>query len=89
MKKIIISIITLTTALIISISVYANNNAQNAIALENLDATSGRAICYSQFVLCDTMRCLRCVTCDYDTGIGVTKGGYCKTQNSGTTIVTL
>ncbi len=82
MKKVFITIAALTATSIISISVYADNNhfnnSQNATAIGNLDSASGRAICYSQYAINDSLRCLRCVTCDYDNGIGVTKGGYCK-----------
>lgn len=86
MKKFFVFIAALTTTSIISLSVYASNNSQNATAIDNLDTTSGRAICYSQYSVSETMRCLRCITCDYVAGIGITKGGYCKKTNISTTI---
>ncbi len=78
-KKLFISIVALTATFIISFSVYASNNFQNAIALDySEESASGRAICYTEYYACEAMRCLKCVSCDYVAGIGVIKGGYCK-----------
>ena len=49
----------------------------NVEALADVEA-GGRAICYSQYSLNDTMRCLECGSCKYVNGAGVDKGGYCK-----------
>ena len=40
--------------------------------------SSSKAMCYSQYLVNETMRCLECGTCQYVTGAGVDKGGYCK-----------
>ena len=50
----------------------------NVEALADTEAGGGRAVCYSQYSLNDSMRCLECGTCNYVNGAGVDKGGYCK-----------
>ena len=50
----------------------------NVEALSRGESGGGRAICYSQYVINDNMRCLKCGSCGYVNGVGVTKGGYCR-----------
>ena len=49
----------------------------NVEALARSESGS-KAMCYSQYSVNDTMRCLECGTCNYVNGAGVDKGGYCK-----------
>ncbi|MEG0517973.1 MAG: hypothetical protein RR555_03760 [Bacteroidales bacterium] len=43
----------------------------------DIDA-SGRAICYVQIADIPGSKCLACVTCLWENGIGTQKGGFCK-----------
>lgn len=49
----------------------------NVEALARSESGS-KAMCYSQYSVNETMRCLECGTCKYVDGAGVDKGGYCK-----------
>ena len=49
----------------------------NVEALARSESGS-KAMCYSQYSVNETMRCLECGTCNYVDGAGVDKGGYCK-----------
>lgn len=50
----------------------------NVEALARNEADGGRAICYSQYLKSEDMRCLECGSCTYVDGVGVHRGGYCK-----------
>ena len=74
----------LAAAAVAGFSVYEQSDVSdllnaNVEALADVEA-GGRAICYSQYSLNDTMRCLECGSCKYVNGAGVDKGGYCKWQ---------
>ena len=74
----------ISVAALVSISMYAygKGSVSDESLAENAEALAGarsaqRIVCYSQYLVHDSMRCLECVTCEYVNGAGFEKGGYC------------
>ena len=84
-KKVIIAEGALIVTAAVSAFTYAFNerDVKDDLFDANVEALarsegSGKAICYSQHSVNDSMRCLECGSCKYVNGAGVDKGGYCR-----------